>query len=171
MTADIRRCTVSDRPTKYDNSKHKALIAELVASGAVTHRFAERTATAIAGQCRNQLCTEAECEEFLAEGPHCCCDRCFIRTDMVACRLIPDAHRIDIDARVVTAYEVEVTFAVNEDKLELYRHWWYMVDEFHWALRLVIVNRFGQQNEVNISPFAAPAPALDGSSGLTAGVL
>lgn len=43
----------------------------------------------------------------------------------------------------VTAYEVEVTHRVTENKMDEYRHLFWVLDQDYVALDLVIVNRFG----------------------------
>lgn len=61
--------------------------------------------------------------------------------------LIPDAFLLEDDVRgfagYVTAYEVEVTHPVNQERLDDYAELWFALDCHEIDLRLIRVDRFG----------------------------
>jgi hypothetical protein len=64
------------------------------------------------------------------------------------CSVRPDAYKVDELGATVTVFEVEVTSAVTEEKLSKYEDLWWFLDEYHWRLKLVAIDRFGVEREI-----------------------
>lgn len=83
---------------------------------------------------------------------------CVTRADVVAGRgprgssfgVVPDAFRIDREAREAHVYEVEVTAPMTSEKLELYADMWFELDCEGWGLHLTSVDRLGTHVRVDL---------------------
>src|SRR5690606_18605528 len=125
-------------------SRHRRLIADLVASGCSTHWFKERILDAVTGRHSDHRPVLAISSD--PASAYVPCNRCLLRGDLSEFKIVPDAFRIDEAQGDIIAYEVEVTHRLPDWKLERYTEWFWAIDEFEWLLRLVIVDRFGNQH-------------------------
>ena len=62
--------------------------------------------------------------------------------------IIPDAYIFDPDFEVVTAYEVEDTHPLTPAKLSIYADIFWILDQKHWLLKLIVLDRYGKNERV-----------------------
>lgn len=70
---------------------------------------------------------------------------------------LPDAYVLDRQECEIVIYEVEVRGTLSPDKLTLlgrFWDWWDASGEHDWLPRLILVNRFGHQNEIELREYA-----------------
>lgn len=71
-------------------------------------------------------------------------------------KVLPDAHRVNLEEKILAVYEVEDTHFLTEDKIldyaELMDILW---SEYGWDMNLITVDRYGRvQGKVNLDPSA-----------------
>jgi len=110
---------------------HKAAVARLVASGASVEKFGK----AIRKLWREVQGAENDATEFFSRGGFC---------------RIPDAYRIDREAKVVTVYEVVVHSPVSRDKATDYFDLFWMLDGEYWTLDVIEVSMHGHMTRLDI---------------------
>ena len=57
-------------------------------------------------------------------------------------RISPDGYLFDHPREEVICYEVETTSPINEERLQPYVDWWWILDDLGWNLRLVILRGY-----------------------------
>lgn len=65
-------------------------------------------------------------------------------------RILPDAYTIDPETWTITVYEVEVSHPVDDDKLARYFNLFWVVDQWEWSIRLVLVDKRGNERDVDV---------------------
>jgi hypothetical protein len=68
------------------------------------------------------------------------------RDDTDGLRLMPDAFKIDPQALLITAYEVEDSHPVDDNKLARYVRLFWIIDQYEWCLGLVRVDKYGAES-------------------------
>lgn len=105
------------------SEQHQSVVRKLSELGASTHDFKQAVLKAI----------RRDCDQETADG---------LKTDLEPSKITPDAYRIDHEHRTVVVFEVEKFSALDEVKMSHYIHWWWMLDDLLWDLRLIIVRCF-----------------------------
>lgn len=129
---------------------HEAIIGELVKAGAKRSLFNRWVARWVGGRHSEHEPIPDIPDDDDLDCPTVSCDRCWILWEMRQDRVIPDAFEVDEDNETIVAYEVEVGGRMSVDKMHRYANLWWVLDEYEWTLRLVIVDRFGHRNDVDL---------------------
>lgn len=59
-------------------------------------------------------------------------------------RIRPDAYKIHQDEEVIVCFEVEYGHPVSTKTMSNYSELWWALNEFHWELALVVVDKWGE---------------------------
>lgn len=73
--------------------------------------------------------------------------------------VVPDAYWIDDAARIVLAFEVEVSNPLSTYKLDVLSELFWILDEDHYLLHLVTIDRYGTGTLVHPYWFASEFPS------------
>lgn len=131
-------------------SLHERLILAL---GCETKGFTRAVLDALIGKCGSHEMKLSDPTK--PESKYNDCDRCYLKEELAECRVLPDAFRIEHEREEILVYEVEVTHHLPDWKLERYCQFWWALDEYYWMLRLFIVDRFGNQHELDLFRISA----------------
>lgn len=99
-------------------------------------------------------CLSREFHRLLKEavcGPHTeseDCWHCYVLQEWDRPGFIPDAFRFDREASTVWIYEVEITHHISEYKFSQLEQLWWLLDNYYWKLRLIVVDRYGAEREL-----------------------
>jgi len=63
---------------------------------------------------------------------------------------VPDGYSWDLIKKECVIFEIENTNYINRDKWKKLACAWENFDYYHWSLKLVIVNRFGNESEYDL---------------------
>lgn len=69
-------------------------------------------------------------------------------------RVVPDAYQIDRERLIVRAFEVDITSALDDRKVEAYSELWWAFDAGEWTFELVCIDRYGKAHSVAIGDLA-----------------
>jgi hypothetical protein len=57
-------------------------------------------------------------------------------------RIVPDGYLFDRDRQELICYEVETSSPINQERLSPYVDWWWVIDDFGWSLRLIVLRAY-----------------------------
>ncbi len=146
------------------DSLHEQIIDRLIARvpGARRFKFKQCVLDAVWGKCGSHETKQADDGD--EESTYEDCDRCFF-SEQIGDAPRPDAFVIDTENREVIVYEVEVTHQVSTARALQYADLFWVIDEEYWLVRLIVVDRFEHEAEVDVvaTEWAALRPGISDS--------
>lgn len=131
---------------------HEQFVDRLVSGGARRNGF-RKTLRGIFARCGHEPGLWAwTTDDEVPDCPHTN-ERCDpeIALALIDSHVVPDAFAIDLERHIVTAYEVNASIEMRDEKMNRYCGLWMAFDAHErWSLELVSINRWGQSMVVDL---------------------
>ena len=127
---------------------HEKLVRRLVELGATRYKFAEALRKRIRPIRKQEMQARGVREGDIVPGTND--EATYTADDPALARicLVPDAFVINDTKREVTAFEVEVTTPLSNERHRLYTDLFFLLDEYYWTLKLINIDDRGYAREV-----------------------